>query len=180
MLRVLGISGSTGANSRSARIVEFVLRELESLGATTELLYLHEHELPIFRPYAPVSPLVEELRQRSQEAQAFVISTPEYHGGMTGMLKNFFDYHYKEFEGKLFGLGVATSRGLGSLVIQQLITVIHHCHGWTLPYSVAVTEEDFEGDGSFREPVRGRLHQMARDLWHYGRILFAARRSQAL
>jgi FMN reductase len=36
-------------------------------------------------------------------ADAFILATPDYYGSMSGSIKNFVDYFWSEFAGKLFG-----------------------------------------------------------------------------
>jgi NAD(P)H-dependent FMN reductase len=36
-------------------------------------------------------------------ADAFVLASPDYHGSMSGVMKNFLDHFWEEFAGKAFG-----------------------------------------------------------------------------
>jgi FMN reductase len=177
-LLFLGISGGGGRDSRSSRIVRTILALLKERGAEVDLLLLHEIDLPLFLPDHKPSARITRIKRRTLQASAYVVATPEYHGGMSSLLKNFFDHHYEEFRGKLFGLAVSTTRGLGSSVIDQLVTVIHHCHGWTLPYSVAVSDQDIEGDGSFSPAIMERLRRMSDDLYRFA-LLFHNAKSES-
>jgi FMN reductase len=176
-LVILGISGGGGKESRSSRIITGILTLLKKRGVEVDLLLLHELNLPLFLPDRKPSPKISRIKRRTLKASAYVVATPEYHGGMSSLLKNFFDHHYEEFRGKLFGLAVSTTRGLGSSVIDQLVTVIHHCHGWTLPYSVAVSDQDIQEDGSFSPAIMERLRRMSDDLYRFA-LLFRGAKSE--
>ena len=40
---------------------------------------------------------------RLAKAEVLVLGTPDYHGSVSGALKNFTDHFWKEYAGKLFG-----------------------------------------------------------------------------
>jgi FMN reductase len=80
-------------------------------------------------------------------ADAFVLVSPDYHSSMSGSIKNFLDYYWKEFAGKIFGY-ICTSHEKGLTVLDQMRTVVRQCYGWSLPYSISVNGEiDFNGEG---------------------------------
>jgi NAD(P)H-dependent FMN reductase len=80
-------------------------------------------------------------------ADAFVLVSLDYHGSMSGSIKNFLDYYWKEFAGKIFGY-ICTSHEKGLTVLDQMRTAVRQCYGWSLPYSISVNGEiDFNGEG---------------------------------
>ena len=90
---------------------------------------------------------------------------------MSGALKNFLDYFYEEFSGKLFGYIVA-SHEKGLTVMDQMRTAVRQCYGWSLPYGVSVNgEQDFVEGHIVKRELSERLEMMSRDLVMYGKLL---------
>jgi FMN reductase len=117
----------------------------------------------------------EEIVQTTESvkwADAFVLATPDYHGSMSGSLKNFLDYFWSEFAGKTFGYIVA-SHEKGLTVMDQMRTAVRQCYGWSLPYGISInSEEDFDDKMELtNKKLMSRLDMMARDLVVYGKLL---------
>lgn len=174
-LRILGVSGSMRESSRSARLTETILKQASVHGAQTRLLDLNEIDLPMFR--TGVLEGGHSGRDVANEAvnwaQAFVLITPDYHGSMSGAMKNFLDHYWREFAGKLFAVAcVSNEKGL--TVIDQMRTAIRQCYGWSLPYGLSATSSDFDADGSVQnENCIARATMMARDVAVYGSLIQA-------
>src|SRR5688500_10665015 len=105
-------------------------------------------------------------------ADAFILSTPDYHGSMAGSMKNFLDYFWSEFAGKLFGY-ICSSHEKGLTVMDQMRTAVRQCYGWSMPYGISVNgEEDFNEVGEVINSVlHKRLKMLARDLVVYGKVI---------
>lgn len=174
-LRVLGVSGSMREGSRSARLATAILEAAREYGAQTRLLDLNEIDLPMYRTGAV--PGEHRGRDAANEAvnwaQAFVLVTPDYHGAMSGAMKNFLDHYWREFAGKLFAVAcVSNEKGL--TVIDQMRTAIRQCYGWSLPYGLSATGSDFDESGMLqKENCAARAAMMARDLAIYGALIHA-------
>ena len=141
--------------------------------ARTRLLDLKDVDLPLYRPnHAPDTDGYRRTVEAVGWADAFVLATPDYHGSMSGAMKNFLDYFWSEFAGKLFGY-VCASHEKGLTAMEQMRTVVRQCYGWSLPYGVAVNGHDeFDEGGELKKPaVAGRLKMLGRDLAVYGELL---------
>jgi FMN reductase len=172
-LNVLGVSGSMGEKSVSLAALRITLDAAKSYGAATRLLDLRELDLPIYRPDAAVKPAsVQKAADAVRWADAFILTSPDYHGGMSGALKNFLDYHWREFAGKLFGY-ICSSHDKGLTAMDQMRTAIRQCYGWSLPYGAAVHGgQDVADDGTLKNNgVRQRLRLIGRDVATYGSLL---------
>jgi NAD(P)H-dependent FMN reductase len=171
-LKILGVSGSLRSDSITRRALERALRFGDELGAQTRLLDLGYIELPMFRPDAIASENVRTVAAAVSWADAFLLATPDYHGSMSGPIKNFLDYHWEGLSGKLFGF-LCASHERGLTAMEQMRAAVGQCHGWGLPYNVSVhTEEDFDESGAIRNPrVAARLRMIARDLGVYGALI---------
>src|ERR1700678_277915 len=126
-INLLGVSGSLRASSYSNRVGGMILEAAGAAGAQTRLLDLRAVELPLYRPgSAPVSEAVTAAFEAVEWADALVLATPDYHGSMSGAMKNFLDYFWSELAGKLFGY-VCASHEKGLTAMDQMRTVVRQC-----------------------------------------------------
>ncbi len=166
---VLGVAGSTRRGSYSTQALKIALEHAKKQGAEVRLLEIAN--MPLYDPNAPASKEVELVAKAVSWADAFIIASPDYHGSMSGALKNFLDHFYEEFAGKIFGFIVA-SHEKGLTVMDQMRTAVRQCYGWSLPYGVSVNgPQDFTGGELVNARLSKRMQMMARDLVVYGRLL---------
>ena len=170
-IKILGVSGSMREGSHSARALGLVLEAARERGAETRSLDLRASDLPMYRPRGALieTKSVREANEAVNWADAFVLASPDYHGSMSGAMKNFLDYYWTEFAGKLFGY-LCASHEKGLTVMEQMRTAVRQCYGWSLPYGASFHgDEDFDGAGNLQNAyVARRLQMMARDLVVYG------------
>lgn len=162
------------AQSYSGRAVSFTLGAAREQSAETRLLDLRRVNLPTYNPDEE-SPDHEGLREATEAvnwADSFILASPDYHGSMSGAMKNFLDFYWEEFAGKLFGY-VCASHEKGMTVMEQMRTSVRQCYGWSLPYGVSVYgEKDFNASGEvISGQVARRLRMLARDLVVYGALI---------
>ncbi|MBX7246106.1 MAG: NAD(P)H-dependent oxidoreductase, partial [Candidatus Sumerlaeaceae bacterium] len=115
MARILGVCASTRHSSHTSILVNTALEAAKNCGAEVKLLDLRATPLPIYdadREYEDEKN-VRAVLELVEWADGFIVGSPEYHGCMSGAAKNFFDFHYREFGGKLFGLVCATGGSQG-------------------------------------------------------------------
>jgi NAD(P)H-dependent FMN reductase len=168
---VLGVAGSIRQGSYSTRSLKIALEYAKKQGAEVRLLDLNTVVLPLYDPSAPASKEVEHTTEAIAWADAVILASPDYHGSMSGALKNFLDYFYEEFAGKVFGYIVA-SHEKGLTVMEQMRTAVRQCYGWSMPYGVSINgPQDFTGDEIRNTRLSNRLRMTARDLVVYGRLL---------
>ena len=174
-LKLLGVSGSMREGSYGLRGLKVVLDAAAARGADVSLLDLRLADLPMYNPDAPPTDSHGHVRRATEAvgwADAFVLASPDYHGSMSGAMKNFLDYHWEEFAGKLFGY-VCASHEKGLTVMDQMRTAVRQCYGWSMPYGVSVHgEQHLAADGSVTNPrVEKRLRMLGRDAVTYGTLL---------
>lgn len=172
--RVLGVCGSARAESYSSRAAALALEAAREHGAETRLLELGALRLPTYNPdegFAEHEGLLAAT-DAVNWADAFLLASPDYHGSMSGALKNFLDFYWEEFAGKLFGY-VCASHEKGLTVMDQMRTAVRQCYGWSLPYGVSVHgEQDFAAAGRVtNNQVARRLRMLGRDLVVYGSLI---------
>lgn len=173
-MKILAVYGSTGRDSQSLKMINIMAAAAAAAGAEVGHLDLLATPLPMFRTDVSFAedPVVTDVRQRCGDADGYLLVSPEYHGCMSSWMKNFFDFHYHEFAGKLFALAASTGGSMGVSCNTQMRVAVQHCHGWALPYQTAARQTDFDEAGEIHNPaVIDRLTRMGRDLVIYGRLL---------
>lgn len=166
---VLGVAGSRRQSSYSTQALKIALEHAKKQGAEVRLLDVGK--LPLYDPNAPASKELEQAAEAVSWADAFILASPDYHGSMSGALKNFLDHFYEEFAGKLFGYVVA-SHEKGLTVMDQMRTAVRQCYGWSMPYGVSVNgPQDFAAGGLVNARLSKRVQMTGRDLVVYGRLL---------
>lgn len=117
--KILGIGASLRKNSTSTKILQMTLKECQKYGAIIGIVDLRQIELPIFSPNKPkeITENVRKINDEVIESDAFILATPDYHGSMSGGMKNFLDYYWYEFSGKLFGY-IVSSHEKGLTVVE--------------------------------------------------------------
>ena len=175
-LKVLGVGSSMREGSYGTRALKIVLDRMEKLQAETHLLDLHKVKMPTFSPNSSVQSgkRIREVTEEVNWADVLILATHDYHGSMSGTMKNFLDHYWQEFAGKTFGY-ISTSHEKGLTVMDQMRTAVRQCYGWSLPYGISVNgEEDFNEDGELVNSLLAkRLRMLARDLIVYGKLIRA-------
>lgn len=175
MTNILGIAGSLRLNSYSTRALKLVLEKAATKYASeTNLIDLSEMELPIYNPNisSENDKMLTYVTREVIKADSYVLASPDYHGSMSGAMKNLLDYYWKEFAGKTFGYIVA-SHEKGLTVMDQMRTAVRQCYGWSMPYGISIHgDHDFDESGHIQNSsLSSRLEMLARDLTVYGKLL---------
>ena len=176
--RILVVSGSARLDSHVHAMVRIAADTAEAAGAEVQVLRLHELALPVMRngdAEQNALAAVQTAREHARWAEGFILVTPEYHGSMSGCLKNWFDFLFDELAGKFAGVLAVTGGGGGDMSITAVKTSFSWCHGFTLPYHAAARGSDFSADGSLHnQSVRDRVRRVAHDVVRYTPPLRAA------
>jgi FMN reductase len=144
---IVGLGGTLRPGSSTERLLLQVLRQAEALGAETSLFVGEAINLPIYIPdqstqSASARSLIDALRQ----ADAIVIGSPAYHGGISGLVKNALDYTEEMskdeapyFEGRAVGC-IATGAGWqgANATLIALRNTVHALRGWPTPLGIAL------------------------------------------
>jgi NAD(P)H-dependent FMN reductase len=176
-LNILAVVGSLQRDSVTRVVVRHVAQQLQAAGCSVDVLDLEEQPLALYNPdTAHGLPGYAKLQVRVHRADVVVLGTPDYHGGVSGAMKNFLDHFWREFAGKLFATIVA-SHEKGLTATDQLRTVARQCYAWALPYGVSLTEGiDVKGGQIASDALKQRLEMLVRDLRVYGVLLARQRR----
>src|SRR5215470_17744611 len=171
-LQVLAVVGSLHGNSVTRVVVRHVAERLRADGCSVDLLDLSSESLALFNPDTTYDhPTYDPLQARVHQADVVILGTPDYHGSISGALKNFLDHFWQEFAGKLFATVVA-SHEKGLTVTDQLRTVARQCYAWSLPYGISFTEDlDIKEGKIVSDTFKHRLEMLIRDARVYGELL---------
>ena len=171
-LNVLAVVGSLNRTSSTRAVLALVAAQLKSANVRVDVLDLLDEPLALYNPdSAHAAEGFAALQVRVQQADVYVLGTPDYHGSISSAMKNFLDHFWREFAGKLFATIVA-SHEKGLTVTDQLRTVARQCYAWCLPYGVSFSEQTDVKDGKIiSESLQARLGMLARDVRTYGELL---------
>ena len=143
---VVGIGGSRRPGSSTERVIAAVLADLESRGATTKLYGGESLLFPHYEPGAPLDAAAADYLAAVRAADAVVLGSPGYHGGISGLVKNAVDYLEElrddpapYLDGKAVGC-VSTAYGWQAAVstLSALRQTVHALRGWPTPYGIAM------------------------------------------
>jgi NAD(P)H-dependent FMN reductase len=187
-VRVVGLCGSLRPASWTRAALKIVLEGAQEKGATTDLLDLREYDLPFCTgeegDAAKGTSGAAQLRQRVLEANGIILATPNYHGTLSGVLKNALDLMtMREFEGKVVGLvGVSGGRMGATATLNTLRSIGRTLHAWVIPWEAWVYSADsaFAADGTLKDAAAGqRLREVGRRVARLTRML-ASKEAQEL
>jgi NAD(P)H-dependent FMN reductase len=182
--------GSTREGRRSVQVARFVLDALGLRGGVESgLIDLADFGLPILseRPQQTDRPPpgYEPFRTRIKAADGLVIVTPEYKGGIPGVLKNALDHLDPGIFGrKPIGIATVSAGGFGGMnCLAQLRLVCLAMGGIPVPATFPVSEVDaaFDERGTAVDPrLVPRLGPFLDELTWYVTATTRQRRLDAL
>ena len=177
-LNVLAVAGSLHRDSVTRVVIRHVAERLQGAGCSVDFLDFEREPLALYNPDITHDlPGYAELQARVDKADVIVLGTPDYHGCISGVTKNFLDHFWHEFGGKLFATIVA-SHEKGLTVIDQLRTVARQCYAWSLPYGVSFADNEDVKEGQIvSTSLQRRLEMFIRDVRVYGEILGKQRKA---
>lgn len=162
-MNIVGISGSMNPDSTTKKAVAIALQAAERAGAKTELIHLADWPLPVYDVRDDESTYPETVHrfiQKISDADALLIASPEYHGTLTGALKNAIDFlaarHLREKPVAVMGIA-ASSLGAANTV-NTLHLIMRNLHAWAIPNSPSIPNSSraFGPDGKL---IDARLHE---------------------
>ena len=170
MVKIVGIGGSLRPDSYSQTALNIALQRVEALGATTETLDLRTMKLPFCDggDEYPGYPDLERLRSTVKQADGLILATPEYHGSVSGVLKNALDLmSFEQLDGKVTGLISILGGQSNSNALNHLRLIMRWVHAWVIPEQIAVGQawKAFNSDGKLLdEKLAQRFDQFAESL----------------
>ncbi len=90
---IVGIGGTTRPGSSSEQALAFALAHARTLGAETKLYGGKDLALPMYDPDpAGMTDQARHMIEDLRRADGVILSSPCYHGGVSGLVKNAIDY----------------------------------------------------------------------------------------
>ncbi|WP_287130133.1 NADPH-dependent FMN reductase [Candidatus Cyanaurora vandensis] len=155
--------------SRASRAVLLHALTLAPQGTMVEFFDPLAQPLPLCNggDSYPDYPAVSLLKAKASAADV-IISTPEYHGSFSGVLKNTLDLlSFTELEGKIFGAISVLGGGQNSNALNDLRIVARWVHAWVVPEQVAIGQawKQFDNEGKLLDPkLEERLQELINSL----------------
>ncbi|MGF1542668.1 MAG: NADPH-dependent FMN reductase [Pleurocapsa sp.] len=156
MVKIVGITGSLRQGSYSVLALKQAADRVQALGAEVEVIDLKDLKLPFCDggDEYPDYPDVEILRDKVKAAGGLILATPEYHGSVSGVLKNALDLmSFEHLSGKVAGLISVLGGQSNSNALNDLRVIIRWVHGWVIPEQVAIGQawQAFDGEGKLTD-----------------------------
>ena len=154
-LKILGLAGEYRSSSKSGMLVNAALAIAAEHGAEVVFWDLAEQPLPLVGEDGCWShPNVQAFQTLLTECDAFFLSSPEYHGTMSGVMKNTMDWMYdKHVGGKVFGLMSTLGGVTNANTLNHMRISLRWLHGWPVPEQLAIghVKEAFNDDGQLKD-----------------------------
>jgi FMN reductase len=170
MVRIVGIAGSLRPGSYSHLALGVAVQRVEALGAEVEILDLRQMNLPFCDggDEYPDYPDVKRLQEAVSAADGLILATPEYHGSVSGVLKNALDLmSFDQLSGKVTGMISVLGGQPNSNALNDLRVIMRWVHGWVIPEQVAIGSawKAFSPEGKLLdEKLSQRFDQFAQSL----------------
>ncbi|GAA3127020.1 NADPH-dependent FMN reductase [Streptomyces rectiviolaceus] len=189
-IRIAAVGGSLRSASMSAAVLRSCCRRARFAGATVTLLTGPDLELPLYNPeMTRPSPRAQRLLDALRSADGVLLSSPTYHGGMSGLMKNALDHTEalaKEtpcyLDGRAVGcLTVAWNDVAGASALATLRSSVQALRGWTVPMGVVVPAgTDITPDGACADPrTTRRLEILTDQVLEFARMRIASQAMDA-
>lgn len=179
------ILGSTRIGRQSLKVARFILSTMTmDPRFKTELLDLGLYDFPIMEQrlseMKKVPPGLQSFSDKLERADGLLMVSPEYKGGVPGVLKNALDYLKPGvFRRKPVGICTVSSGGFGGLnCLMQLRLTILALGGVPIPDALPVSrvQEQFDEDGQPRDGTWSiNLTYFIDELLFYAKALAQAR-----
>ncbi len=170
-LRITAVCGSLSKKSTTKMALELALKGAAEYDVNTSLIQPRDYKLVFYGEVEEENypPDVLKLRKEIKESQGLIIGTPEYHGSLSGALKNMLDLmSVEQFEGKIVGLVGVAGGHVGAInSLNTMRTIGRNLHCWVLPQEVSVADsmKVFNEDGTVTEPaIEERLLNIGRQV----------------
>lgn len=135
-MKIAMIAGSNRENASSTELTEYAAAILKQQGHQVTVFDLYRKPLPFYSPDASFAghESVRELNRILLESDAIALATPEYHGSLSGVLKNALDHLSQEHFGGKAVLSMSSAGGeVGVSSLQQLQAIVRNLHGINSP-----------------------------------------------
>ncbi|MDG2991834.1 NAD(P)H-dependent oxidoreductase [Candidatus Synechococcus calcipolaris G9] len=168
MVKFVGWAGSLRPESYSQMALDLAITKAAAQGVEIEKLDLRQMTLPFctgaetYPDYADVALLQEKVKT----ADGLLLVTPEYHGSVSGVLKNSLDLlGFDELSGKVVAMVSILGGQANSNALNDLRVILRWVHAWVIPEQVAIAQawQAFTPEGNLKD---GKLDERLDKLVH--------------
>ncbi len=170
MVKIVGIGGSLRTDSYSMQALHIAAERAKDLGAAVQVLDLKEMNLPFCDGGSdyPDYPDVKVLQTAVKAADALILSTPEYHGSVSGVIKNALDLmSFEQLSGKVTGFISVLGGQPNSNALNDMRLIMRWVHAWAIPEQIAIGQawNAFDGEGQLKDDkLSQRFDEFAKSL----------------
>jgi len=165
--KILAFAGSTRSDSFNKKLVKIAASGALAAGAEVNFIDLHDFPMPLYdgdlEAQNGLSDNVRKFKALLIEHDGFLISSPEYNSGISGVLKNAIDWASRPFPGeaplacftgKVAVIMSASPGALGGLRgLVQVRSILSNIQVLVLPEQMAVPKSDgvFNSMGTLKD-----------------------------
>jgi NAD(P)H-dependent FMN reductase len=179
--KVLAFAGSTRKDSCNKKLIENAAQMARTMGAEVTVIDLKDFPMPFYDADLEIAQgqpeNAKKLRKLMLQSSGIIISSPEYNGSLSGVLKNAIDWASRNeegkpsreaFLGKKFAL-MSCSPGPGGAAkgLVHLRAIIENIGGEVVPLELSVpySESVFNPEGKLeKEQVQEAMQKELRQL----------------
>ncbi|OME05665.1 NADPH-dependent oxidoreductase [Paenibacillus odorifer] len=140
-MKVMILTGSNRKEATSTKLAEHAAHFISQHGEKVTVFDLYKRPLPFYSPdevYTEHEHL-NELKQEMLAADAVILVTPEYHGSVSGVLKNAIDHlGQAHFNGKVVLSASSAGGAVGISSLLQLQAIVRNLHGINTPDWISI------------------------------------------
>jgi FMN reductase len=153
--KIVGLGGSLAASSRSLTALRLAATAAEDAGAEVTIFELRDLDLDFYAPGREPAPQALMFADAVHEAHGLLLSSPMYHGTISGSFKNALDWlellaHRDPpyLTDKVVGLIGMASGVQGLQAVNTLEFVVRSLRGWAIPLVIPISaRQAFDPEG---------------------------------
>ncbi len=169
--RIVGLGGSLAESSRSLTALRLAAAAAEEEGAEVTIFELRELDLDFYAPGREPAPQAMKFADAVHEADGLLLSSPMYHGTISGSFKNALDWlellarrQPPYLTDKVVGLIGMASGVQGLQAVNTLEFVVRSLRGLAIPLVIPISSRQaFDSEGRI---VDERVVAQLRSLGH--------------
>ena len=180
-MKVVAIAGSNRSGSTSTRLAKYIVAAIRQQGVKADLYDLHQNPVPFYSPdvsHEDHDGLLR-LKRMTAAADGIVLASPEYHGSISGVLKNALDHLGQAyFTGKPVLSTTSSGGPVGISSLLQMQAIVRNLHGVNCPEWISIGGEQralFAAESSAYLPEHPALDRVHSALYCFLDMLFRMR-----
>ena len=178
---IIGIGGTLRDGSTSERALQVSLEAARRAGARTHAFTGRDLMLPIYELGAEPTPEATAFVEMLRICDGLIVSSPSYHGGVSGLIKNAIDYvedlrddQRVYLDGRAVGT-IVCAAGVQSIgtTLSGLRSMVHALRGWPSPLGAGINTTEIV-DGEFPAGTIWQLEEVGRQVAGFAMMQRAA------